>query len=163
MSPRLEKAVDQLNRSVLAVSVLLLSVMVAIVALNVVSRYVCRVSLTWSAELARYCMVWSTMLAASVLAGRGQHLAVDLFARSLSDRMKRCRQRLVALLNMTFFAVMFISGIVLVARTSGQVASSMEWLPMNLVYAVIPVSALLMFVGAGMGALRVPENGGRGR
>ena len=148
--------------AVTAVSVALLAAMVALVALNVVMRYVLRDSLTWSSELARYLMVWSALLAAAVVAARGQHLAVDLLEWALPRRFDRWLRLVVGLLNMTFLAVMFISGFMLVVRTSGQVASSLEWLPISGVYAVIPASALLMFVGAIHAALRGPQNGTRG-
>ena len=147
-SPPANEPLDRLNRFVTAVSVVLLTRMVGIVVLNVLTRYLLRVSLTWSSEMARYLMIWSALLAAAVLASRGQHLVVDLLERVLTERRQQGLRVLVKCLNATFFATMFVSGAMLVAGTSGQVAASMEWLPMNVVYAVIPASAVLLFVGA---------------
>jgi TRAP-type C4-dicarboxylate transport system permease small subunit len=128
-------------------SVLLLALMVAIVTLNVLTRYLLHVSLSWSAELARYCLVWSALLAAVGLVERGEHLTVDLLERRLGRRSRHRLAVLVALLSLTFFAVLIASGTMLVAGTIGQVASSIERLPMSVVYAIVPVAALLMFGG----------------
>lgn len=152
---KIEAVSNTLNRIALLVSVLLLAVMAAVVAANVLSRYVLHVPLTWSAELARYGMVWSAMLAAAAVAGKRQHLTVDLLERWLSRKLRRPLRVFVAFVCMTFFGVMLISGLMLVARTSGQVASSVEKLPISVVYLVMPVSALLMLFGSVVLVLRL--------
>lgn len=132
----------------LGVAVAFLLVTVTIVIANVVSRYVLHVSLTWSAELARYGMVWMAMLGATVLVRRDQHLTVDLIDRLVGARLSRRIRIIAAVASMTFFAVLLISSSILIGRTSGQVAASIDVLPMNLVYGVLPLSAGLMFVGS---------------
>jgi TRAP-type C4-dicarboxylate transport system permease small subunit len=138
--------IRRVNAAVIIVSTVLMAAMVALVTANVFWRYVFADSLTWSSEMARYLMVWSTMLAAAVLVGRGEHLAVDLLERRLDPRQKRWLNVMISVLSLTFFAVVVVSGVMLVSGTIGQMAPSMEWLPMSAVFVILPLSALLMFV-----------------
>jgi TRAP-type C4-dicarboxylate transport system permease small subunit len=130
----------------MVVSALLMAAMAALATVNIVWRYVFADSLTWSAELTRYLMVWSSLLAAAVLVARGEHLAVDVLEHRLGPRQKRWLNVFIAVSSMTFFAVVVVSGVMVVTGTVGQMAPSMEWLPMSAVFVILPLSALLMFV-----------------
>ena len=98
----------------------------------------------WSAELARYTMVWSALLAAAALVRRQGHLMVDVITCYLSPRQNRLLSTLLGVAALVFFLILFVSGLALVAGTVGQVASSMPALPMSFVYSIVPSSALLM-------------------
>lgn len=152
---RLTAFAHRLNAIALALSVLLLAVMVGVVIANVIARYLLHVSLTWSAELARYCLVWSALLAAASLVQRGEHLAVDVLTSRLPSRPRRSLAILAAVLSLAFYAVLLVSGVYLVHGARGQSAASIAFLPMSIVYAVIPLSALVMFAG---GALALHES-----
>ena len=147
MPHRIIAAIERLDRLLVVVSAVLLLVSVMILMANVASRYLLYLSLPWSAELARYTMVWSALLAAAVLVHRRQHLGVDLLGSRLAGRPKRLVELFVSVGSMAFFLIVAVSGAILVQRTAGQVASSIEWLPMPAVYAIMPVSAVLMWLG----------------
>lgn len=151
---RINDFVERINRLLIGVAVVFLVVTVAIVIANVVSRYVLHVSLTWSAELARYSMVWSSLLAAAVLVNMQQHLSVDILEKYMPARLRFAAQLVIHIGSMTFFFILLVSGCLLVMRTSGQVASSIEMLPMNAVYVIMPVTALLMLLGSFVVLLR---------
>jgi len=126
------------------ITAILIAAMALIVIANVFSRYVLNFSLKWSAELARYCMVWAAFLGAVVLVHSGEHLAVDLLERGLSGISQKILKVIIILGSIIFFIIQTVYGIVLVHLTRGQVASSLRALPMNAVYAIIPISGLLM-------------------
>lgn len=155
----LDRWSERIDRAVVATAALCLVVSVVTVVANVVMRYVVHVSLPWSAELARYAMVWSAALGASVLVNRDEHLFVDVLDRALSLDAGRRLRRVVLMLSMAFYAILFVSGWQLVQRTRGQVASSLGALPMSAVYAVVPVAALLMLWGACATWLRLDRAG----
>jgi TRAP-type C4-dicarboxylate transport system permease small subunit len=111
----------------------------------VVWRYVFSASIFWSEELSRYLMVWATMLASSVCLRRGAHMAV----RFIHDLLPRGPRKLSSLVVYTailaFLGVVFGYGIILVSRTWTQISPTLS-LPMGLVYACVPLGALLMAV-----------------
>lgn len=144
----------KLNSVLTIIVVLCMTVMASAVMANVCCRYVLKLSLTWSAELARYCMVWMAFLGATVLVNENQHLAVDVLPKALTPDARRWLAVLIHGLSMVFFVILAWCGFGLVRSTSDQVASSMEFLPMSVVYVVIPASGLLMFWGSAVVLLK---------
>jgi len=140
----MEKITTALMNFLTGITAILIAAMALIVIANVFSRYVLNFSLKWSAELARYCMVWAAFLGAVVLVHYGEHLAVDLLERGLKGVPQKVLRILIILGSIIFFLIQTVYGIVLVHLTRGQVASSLRVLPMNAVYAIIPISGLLM-------------------
>lgn len=115
---------------------------VLIVGANVAARYVFHETLAWSAEAARYAIVWSAFLGSCVLVRRRQHLTVSMRAGGGNNRPS---ELIVLFGSAVFFAILTVSGAVLVWNTAGQTASSIAFLPMPAVYSVMPISAFDMW------------------
>jgi len=143
----MSKMIEAINKVLRVVTGALIGIMSLIVFANVLSRYVLHFSLIWSAELAEYCMVWAAFLGAAVLVSKGEHLVVDLLERNIKGMIRKALQIMVLFVSIVFFAAVTIFGTQLVIKTRGQVASSMRFLPMNLVYLIIPLSGILMIIG----------------
>jgi TRAP-type C4-dicarboxylate transport system permease small subunit len=160
---KMEQLVKQIVSKVNTILEKVLAVFTAVMALiliaNVFTRYLFSYSLTWSAELARYCMVWSAFLGIAVLVNRNQHLAVDLLDKALPEAPRRVLQALVHGLSALLFAILTGYGAVLVAQTRGQVAASIRLLPMNLVYSIIPFSGAIMLAGELIHLVRLAGKG----
>lgn len=122
----------------------LMAAMTVILITNVLCRYAFGFSLTWSAEAARYLMVWFAFLGTVILTHRCEHLSVRLLAPRLEPGGQRVLQGTVLCGSLIFFVALSACGGILVVQTQGQTAASIPWLPMNLVYAVIPVSGIIM-------------------
>jgi len=140
----MEKITTALINFLTRIIAILIAAMALIVIANVFSRYVLHFSLKWSAEAARYCMVWAAFLGAVILVHSGEHLAVDLLEKSLSGMSQKILKVIIILGSTIFFTIQTFYGVILVYLTRGQVASSIRVLPMNVVYAIIPISGLLM-------------------
>jgi len=126
----------------------LMAMMAVILIANVLCRYAFGFSLTWSAEAARYCMVWIAFLGIAVLAHQREHLSVKLIEPRLAPHRQKVLRGGILCGSVIFFAILAVFGGILVLRTSGQTAASISWLPMNLVYAVIPLSGIIMTLSA---------------
>jgi TRAP-type C4-dicarboxylate transport system permease small subunit len=161
MTDRILLWTERLNRAVLCSAVLLLTLAVAVIVANVVTRYVGRASLPWSSEMARYLVVWSALLASAVLTARDDHLVVDALRGRLGEVGERWVRGFGALVSATFSFVLLCSGALLVLHTAGQVTSSIAWLPIAAVYAVVPIAALLMVWGTLAAVLRAGRDGER--
>jgi TRAP-type C4-dicarboxylate transport system permease small subunit len=106
-------------------------------------------------------MVWAAFPAIAVLANRNQHLAVDLLQKSLRGVSKRILQAAALVGSAVLFAVQTAYGLSFVLQARGQVAPSIQALPMSVVYAVIPISGAYMLAGAAVNLLRVFARGSR--
>ena len=144
----MQQIIETLNRWLKAVIVTLVAATAGIVILNVCSRYFFQMSLSWSAELARYMMVWIAFLGAAVLVDGNRHLKVDLWRKSISKKARLIRDTFIAGISLLFFGAITVFGFKLVVLSGGQAASSITWLPMGAVYAVIPFSGFLMVLAA---------------
>jgi TRAP-type C4-dicarboxylate transport system permease small subunit len=113
---------------------------------QVVLRYVFNEPFTWAEELSRYCFVWIVYLGAAIASKRAAHLKVDYLAPYMPPIL-RSRIYIIFLWGSTaFLLLIFVKGIELVKNFLLAPSYTMEWLPQGLVYAVIPLGALLMIV-----------------
>lgn len=138
----------------------LMAVMALVLIANVLCRYAFGFSLTWSAEASRYCMVWIAFLGIAILAHRREHLSVRFIEPRLEGRWQKALRGTILFGSVVFFAVLSVFGTILVIRTRGQTAASIAWLPMNLVYAVIPISGIVMTLSAVCEMAGLIRNGG---
>lgn len=132
--------------------------MTLIIFAQVVLRFFAR-GFPWAEELARYLMIWSGFLGASIATRQRRHLKVDLLTRFLPEgRAKALVMRLAALISagFCFFLVGLGTQFVLNSFRGGRVSSSMG-LPIWLVQLSIPLTVLIIacrFLGQAFGELK---------
>lgn len=125
--------------------ILMMAMMTILVFLQVLFRYLFNTPLGWSEEFARFAFVWLSFLGAASLVRSDGHIRVSLVVDWLPDRgwiVARAIQYAGALLCIVIFLV---GGLGLTRAEWSQLAPATQ-LEMGYVYAVIPVSAVLMLV-----------------
>lgn len=140
------KVFNTLNRAIEFLLILIFSLLVLDVLWQVFGRYVLNQSFSFTEEFARFALIWLTILGAAYLNGRQEHLSMDYWLNKLSPEAKAKRLRLIELFMFVFaFIVMVIGGGNLVYTTLrlGQVSAAMH-VPLGFVYAIVPVSGLLI-------------------
>lgn len=137
---------EKLDRTVAALLVILMALMVLNVTWQVISRYVFQSPSSFTDELSRYMLVWLGMLGAAYVAGQDQHLAIDILPERLSGLRKIRLKIFINLIVLLFaMAVMVLGGFNLVYITFIlQQKSATLQLPLAYVYTIIPVSGLLV-------------------
>jgi TRAP-type C4-dicarboxylate transport system permease small subunit len=126
--------------------VVIMSFMVVNVLWQVFSRYILANPSSFTDELARYLMIWVGVLGAAYVAGKGNHVAITYFSEKLNP-VNLKRVQIIINLTILSFAIlgMFIGGVRLVYITLvlEQLSPALK-IPLGLVYAVIPLSGLLI-------------------
>lgn len=126
--------------------VFLMALMTLDVLWGVFTRYALGSQADWSEELARFLLIWIGILGAAYAAGQHMHLSIDLLMPKLSTGSQR---RLFISINVLIIVfavtVMVIGGFRLMYITNvlGQLSAALR-IPMYLVYAVLPLSGLLV-------------------
>ena len=130
-----------------AITILLLGVMVLATLIGVVDRFFIGSGLPWPEEVARFLLIWTSLLAAAVAAKHHQHFRLNL----LFDRLGRGWATLVDLACIGSLALVIWQGIHLAQIFHTQTSPALG-LPMSVVYASVPVSAVLIafFIGREM-------------
>lgn len=134
-----------LDRLACVVCITLFAAILVTMILQVTFRYALGSPLVWTEELARYLFIWACYLGAPVALRRGNHIRI-LF---LFDRLPRPLGVPLALgceaLAVVFFLVLGYQGAVLAVRSHTVEAITLP-IPWSLIYAAVPLSALLMIL-----------------
>jgi len=123
-----------------------LSILIFVVVfLQVLFRYLLRQPLFWSEELPRYLLIWMCFLAAAVAQKHDAHINITLCLAPLSTRARQVLKILTDAVILVFFWVLIYSGSLVTSITAHHRSTALQ-LPMGLVYAALPVGAILMSV-----------------
>lgn len=98
----------------------------------------------WTEELAKFLLVWVSLLGGAVAFGRKSHLGVDYFVGKLNGEANQWSRMVVHAVVMFFaIAVLMVGGfrVVLNALVMEQTTPVLGW-KMGLVYLALPISGL---------------------
>lgn len=139
----IRKKIDRVLELVL---VAIMSILVIDVLWQVFSRYVLASPSSFTDELAGFLLIWVGMLGAAYVAGKNEHLAIDLMLQKMKGAKKRRLQTFInAIVGVFALFVMVFGGIWLVyTRFYLGVSSAALALPLGYVYLVVPISGLLI-------------------
>jgi TRAP-type C4-dicarboxylate transport system permease small subunit len=140
------KIQHKINRVLEVFLVILMSALVVDVLWQVASRYILSSPSSFTDELAGFLLIWVGVLGAAYVAGRKEHLAIDiLIQRSSPARQRMLLYIIYALIFLFALSVMVTGGVVLMyTRFALQVKSAALELPLGYVYSVLPVSGLII-------------------
>jgi len=142
----MKKFQHRLNRMLELSLVILMSVLVVDVLWQVFSRYLLSSPSSFTDELAGFLLIWVGVLGAAYVAGRKEHLAIDILVqKSTPARQRKLKFTIHSLIFLFALSVMLIGGAVLVyTRFVLEVKSAALQLPLGYVYVVLPVSGLII-------------------
>ncbi|MBS1229184.1 MAG: C4-dicarboxylate transporter permease [Proteobacteria bacterium] len=120
-------------------------VMLGIAALlgmfQVLTRFIFNEPSTWSEILIRLDIIWMVMFGVVVAFREGAQVSVDLMFRK-SGRFQRPLHFLITLVTVIYLAVLVWYGADIAWRTRFQEIGALEFLPMSVGYAALPVGAI---------------------
>ena len=124
----------------------LMSTLVIDVLWQVASRYILNSPSSYTDELAGYLLIWVGLLGAAYVAGKREHLAIDLLLQRSPEKRKFKLELIISSIVILFaFFVLVIGGSWLVyTRFFLSVTSAAIGLPLGVVYLVLPISGLLI-------------------
>jgi TRAP-type C4-dicarboxylate transport system permease small subunit len=137
---------NKVNRFLEVFLVLIFGLLVLDVLWQVFSRYVLNTSFSWTEELARFSLIWLSILGAAYLNARREHLSMDFLYGKFSDATKKKVSILIEILVFLFaLIVMFVGGANLVYTTLHleQLSGTLR-IPLGYIYAIMPFSGFLI-------------------
>lgn len=144
VNPRTFRA--RLDRTVAVLLIVILGIMVVNVTWQVLSRYVFQSPSSFTDELSRYMLIWLGMLGAAYVAGKNEHLAIDILPQKLVGKQKRNLLVFIHLIIMAFvLPVMVVGGanLVYITFVLEQKSATLQ-VPLAYIYSIIPLSGLLI-------------------
>jgi TRAP-type transport system small permease protein len=137
------KAIDTINKVVGILLALMLGVMSILIILQVISRFVINLPLTWSEELSRYLMIYIVFLGASLAMRHNKLISIELLPETLTGNKRRFVIILVMIISIIFFAILFKQGIDMLPLVQMQSSPGLQ-LSMAIPYASIPIGSFLL-------------------
>ena len=144
----MEKFRNTLNRGIEFLLIVLMGGLTIVVLWQVIARYIMTNPSSWTEELARFMLVWVSILGAAYVSGRREHIAIDILQQRMKPERKRKFQVFIDFIIILFaFFVFVLGGVNLVEITLHQISSAMR-IPLGYVYAIIPFSGVLIIIYA---------------
>lgn len=114
-----------------------------VIFLQVLCRFVLKITLGWGSDITRLSFVYSIFLGAAYVASQNGHLNLTFLVDLMPKKVKGVIEALVDLVMVLFIMYIGIRG---VSFTSSAVSQRMSYLkmPMSVMYIVIPFSMFCM-------------------
>jgi TRAP-type C4-dicarboxylate transport system permease small subunit len=144
ISQYLKKTSDQIDTVFRFALFLTLMAMIILITAQVIFR-VFFTALSWSEELSRYLLVWSSFIGTSVAFKKGAHIAVTFAVDLLPDTPKKLLGTLSCLMMAIFFFITIRYSINLFNMQLFQMSPAMG-IKMRYVYMIIPICFSVMSV-----------------
>ena len=145
----LRKILDPVSDALDKVCSVLIVIMLGLMVVITTAQIICRTwftALSWSDEVTRYLLIWSTFLGASVVYRHSGHISVTILQEKVPAGVGKAMRIAVHAICLALFAVMLYYS----ARYCGKLNKTATALPikMKYIYLCIPVSMGVMMVHA---------------
>ena len=143
----MRKVLELIYRGLVGSGVFLFLGMTTVVCVNIVGRYFFDYSFSWSEEVARYMMIWMTMIGAAMAIRKWSHFRLEFFEHVFGGRA-RSFFRSLALACVLFVGLLLVwQGVIWLPITNHQLATATQ-VPMSWIYASLPLAGVLMILFA---------------
>ena len=130
----------RLTAIIIVIACLLLGIASTLGMYQVLTRFIFGQPSTWSEIAIRLILIWMVMFGVVVAFREGAQISVDLMYR-LSGRYQRLLHLLITTVILLFLGVIIWYGIDIAWRVRFQEIAGLEFLPMSIGYAALPVGA----------------------
>lgn len=137
---------NKVNRVLEVSLIFIFAILVLDVLWQVFSRYVLSTSFSFTEELARFSLIWLSILGAAYLNAKREHLSMDFLYQKFGPGNRKKALYLIEFCIFVFaLVVMVIGGFNLVYTTLHleQLSGTLR-IPLGYVYAVLPFSGVLI-------------------
>jgi TRAP-type C4-dicarboxylate transport system permease small subunit len=151
---RIKRWLNRLDTPFEYLGVGLLAAMVLIVTWQVFSRAIFNAAPRWSEEVSLILMIWVAFLGIAIGFRERVHIAVGIFVDRLPEGAQNWVQRFIYALVFAFGLYLLVQGWQFTLQTSRATLPS-TGLPRSALYAVLPISGLMICVYTALQALGV--------
>ena len=130
-----------------SIVVVLFSAVLVAQTLNILFRYTqIHEPWMWVGEFSRYAFIWILFLLWHLCDRKGSHFVVDVLTARVAGRCRVALELFGRLVTLLFAALVIWSSAKYIPTTMLYSTDSFRWLPMGVVYLIIPVGLLLVFI-----------------
>jgi TRAP-type C4-dicarboxylate transport system permease small subunit len=141
-----DKIFNKISKILEVILVFIFAILVIDVLGQVFSRYILNTSFAFTEELARFSLIWLSILGAAYLNAKREHLSMDFLYQKFSQKNKKKALLIIEVLVILFAAVVMVLGgfnLVYTTLHLGQLSGTLR-IPLGYIYAILPFSGLLI-------------------
>lgn len=139
------RTIDKLNSVVKYLVAFFLVTLSVLVILQVTTRFIINIPLSWTEELAKYLMIYIVFLGSGLAFRHNQHIAIDFLLEISSAKTRERLERLVLWMSAIFCIVLAYYGAQLTYLVIDQSTPTLQY-SMAWAYGAIPIGSIVMFL-----------------
>lgn len=125
---------------------IILFIIIILVALQVISRYIFRQPLFWTEELARYGLIWLSMVGGAMGVCDKEHIKIETFIHLLKPQKQKLFNIFSDLIIIFVSSILLFHGYSFALLNKSQYSPSMEWMSMFWPFLALPLGGgLILF------------------
>ncbi len=133
--------------------VFLLIAMTLTVFSQVIARYIFEAPLSWSEELARFILIWLSMLSAAYAFKTKSHFALTILVSKLPDKHQKITSFCIHIVVAIFFLIICYYSVIFVHSVNGHIAPALQ-ISMQIPYSSIIVASGLISIFSLLSAVK---------
>ena len=133
--------------------VFLLVAMTLTVFSQVIARYIFEAPLSWSEELARFILIWLSMLSAAYAFKTKSHFALTILVSKLPNKHQKITSFCINIIVAIFFLIIFYYSVIFVHSVNGHIAPALQ-ISMQIPYSSIIVASGLISIFSFLSAVK---------
>lgn len=143
MLQKIDSVLTKAERGFCGVAMLFMTL---IVAFGVLTREIFGYTFSWIEEVAQYIMVWIAFIGAVLCVPENGHVGIDVIQNLMPPKMKSWWQIILNAISCFFLLFLTTAAVSYAVKIhqSGQVSSSLPWLPRSVLYISAVFGCILM-------------------
>ena len=143
--PKLEKVLKGIEKAVIVICYILVSVMVVNTTVGVFFRFVLNNAIPWTEELGRYLMIYVGFLGCYLASRDNSHVGIEMFVNLFKPGARLVFKAASRLVVIAFLVIVLAKSGEQLQLLKIQKSSALE-LPMAIPYAAVSVGIFLMLI-----------------
>ncbi|MDN5302122.1 MAG: TRAP-type transport system small permease protein [Thermoanaerobacteraceae bacterium] len=122
--------------------------LVVCVLLQVFFRYVLKISVPWTEEMARVFVIWLTIIGLAVIESENTQITTTYFVSKLKIPYQKIWKTVITLISILFLIAFFVGSLNMIPKTGNIMWGSIPWIKTNIVYIppIIAVPLAIIFI-----------------
>jgi len=141
------KRIDKpLKMIISAISVLFFLTVVISVVMQIVFRFVLRISVPWTEELARLAIIWMAFFGIILVQADREMIRTDFFIARLPLKIRKLIERLINIASIILLLAILRGAIEMLEHASTMTMSAIVWLNASVMYYPVIIATPLIII-----------------
>lgn len=144
MDINMKKAADLLEKVQCIFSMILFMVFLICIVIQILTRYVPFIKITWTEEISVYCFIWAIFMGTAVMLKKNEHFAFDFFRGRVTGKGKLITETFIYLVIFGFSCYVAYCGVQLTRQFWKWTLTSLNWISQRYTWSSLIVCGATM-------------------